>query len=180
MPRGISIVAATTPSPTRRGGLPPSPRAPRGRGLVFLMIAALSKGLELTCPLTAPRLHPKFRRTFCRRLRAAIAEENLRRLKERRVQSLDPNDKVGSSGVLAQQYMSGATPFRYSVFFATPGSCNRASPESGHNRTNQGLRYQPTTCPTPATTHRASADRTPDAVDRQIFLVADSTESLAA
>jgi hypothetical protein len=34
------------------------------------------------------------------------------------VASLDPNDKVGSKGAGVQQYISGATPFRYSVFFA--------------------------------------------------------------
>ena len=34
------------------------------------------------------------------------------------VTSIDPNDKVGSQGVGAQQYTSGASPLRYAVYFA--------------------------------------------------------------
>jgi hypothetical protein len=33
------------------------------------------------------------------------------------VQSLDPNDKIGSHGAGPQQYISGATPLRYAVYF---------------------------------------------------------------
>jgi hypothetical protein len=48
----------------------------------------------------------------------ATLEEHLRIQREQRVSSLDPNEKIGSRGVGIQQFISGATPLRYAVFFA--------------------------------------------------------------
>jgi hypothetical protein len=63
------------------------------------------------------------------------------------ITSGDPNDKVGTQGAGPQQYISGATPLRYAIFFSNKETASASAQDitvtDQLDITNDDLRLQP-------------------------------------